>query len=538
MKNISIPRQLLLLVGSLIAVTLLTVLGSYVGIRQTLRASTTLTRQAMASLDRSHELLSQLSASQGTLQSLLRQRDADAIEKGLSEAQTSHLAASNLIAACEASEPGFREVFVHLDQARNEVIHQLLLGNNGLAYEQFLSSLAPQYEAVLGRIHKVHQHLQDDITTALSLRETRIRKTLFLWFGVLGAVVLLLGTAAWRMRHRIDVSLRAIASRLSHATAIVSASADQVARASQSLAEGASEQAASLEETGASLTEMSSMIRRNADNASQANRETKETRRAADTGGTDLQAMNAAILDIKASGDDISKIIRAIDEIAFQTNILALNAAVEAARAGEAGMGFAVVADEVRALAHRSAEAARETANKIEGAIAKTSLGVEITAKVSVSLEEITKRIREVDQLAAEVATATAEQSQGITQINQAISQMDKITQDTAATAEESASAALDLHAQAGAVRSAVAELFHLVGGGLDSAAFPPPTAVNPSSPNRGPARNGAHTAIHGVRRGAVPSPSPLPPTSATTGDLAPNARRSTKPPGGGFADF
>ena len=148
-----------------------------------------------------------------------------------------------------------------------------------------------------------------------------------------------------------------------------------ITASSQSLAEGASEQAASLEETSASLEEMSSMTRHNAENAQKANELAKQARSAADKGVADMQAMNAAMEAIKNSSDDIAKIIKTIDEIAFQTNILALNAAVEAARAGEAGMGFAVVADEVRNLAQRSAQAAKETAGQIEGAISQDGAG-------------------------------------------------------------------------------------------------------------------------------------------------------------------
>jgi methyl-accepting chemotaxis protein len=143
----------------------------------------------------------------------------------------------------------------------------------------------------------------------------------------------------------------------------------------------------------------------------------------------------------------IAKIIKTIDEIAFQTNILALNAAVEAARAGEAGMEFAVVADEVRNLAQHSAQAAKETAAKIEGAIGNTSQGVEISCKVAQALYDIVAKARQVDELAAEVANASGEQSRGITQINTAVGQVDKVTQSNAASAEESAAAAEELTA-------------------------------------------------------------------------------------------
>ena len=185
---------------------------------------------------------------------------------------------------------------------------------------------------------------------------------------------------------------------------------------------------------------------------------------------------------IKTSGDDIAKIIKTIDEIAFQTNILALNAAVEAARAGEAGLGFAVVADEVRSLAQRSAHAARDTSAKIAGAIASTSQGVEISAKVAQTLSDILTRARQVDELAAEVAGASHEQSQGIDQVTQAVGQMDQVTQTNAANAEESAAAVEELNAQAAALKHSVTELLALVDGARVSKSASPGFRVSAQS--------------------------------------------------------
>ena len=191
-----------------------------------------------------------------------------------------------------------------------------------------------------------------------------------------------------------------------------------------------------------------------------------------------MQWMVSAMDDIKRSSDDIAKIIKTIDEIAFQTNILALNAAVEAARAGEAGMGFAVVADEVRSLAQRCAQAAKETAGKIEDAVLKSAKGAEISAKVAKSLEEIVGKARQVDEMAGEVAAASQEQSQGIAQVNTAVTQMDKVTQSNAASAEESASAAEEMTAQAEALKDAVAELLRLVDGQKSYQAPTPKTSA------------------------------------------------------------
>jgi methyl-accepting chemotaxis protein len=280
------------------------------------------------------------------------------------------------------------------------------------------------------------------------------------------SVALLVGTLlAFFLTRSITRPIKTVAETLSAGAEQTVSAAGQVSSASQSLAEGASEQAASLEETSSSLEEMSSMTKRNTESAQKVKELGSQARAAGDTAVIDMQEMGIAMDAIKKSSDDIAKIIKTIDEIAFQTNILALNAAVEAARAGEAGAGFAVVADEVRSLAQRCAQAAKETAAKIEDAGLKSAHGVQISGKVAQSLQEIVGKARQVDELAAEVAAASQEQSQGIAQVNTAVSQMDKVTQSNAANAEESASAAEELNAQADALKDAVSELLQLVDG-------------------------------------------------------------------------
>jgi hemerythrin-like metal-binding protein len=262
-------------------------------------------------------------------------------------------------------------------------------------------------------------------------------------------------------------------------------SSREISNTSQLLAEGASEQAASIEETSSSLEEMSSMTKRNADNSRQANELAKQTRSAADKGASDVQGMHTAMMALQGSSADIAKIIKTIDEIAFQTNILALNAAVEAARAGEAGLGFAVVADEVRNLAQRSAQAAKETAVKIEDAIARTAQGAELSGKVSQALNDIVTKARQVDDLVTEVAGASREQTEGIAQINLAVGQMDKVTQSNAASAEETAAAASVLHTQADLMKQSVAGLMKLVNGESAGASVPPAERPHPSATSR-----------------------------------------------------
>jgi len=337
---------------------------------------------------------------------------------------------------------------------------------------------------------------------------TTIRERTWLMVSVLAGSLVFIGLFSYGMSRSLVRILKTTTNQLSEGALQVGSAAAQVSSSSQSLAEGASEQAASLEETSSSLEEMSSMTKRNAENAQKANDLAKQARVAADRGSSDMQAMNEAMGAIKVSSDDIAKIIKTIDEIAFQTNILALNAAVEAARAGEAGMGFAVVADEVRNLAQRSAQAAKETAAKIEGAISKSAQGVEISQKVAQTLNEIVVKARQVDELAAEVASASREQTQGISQINTAVGQMDKVTQNNASNAEESAAAAEELNSQAEIMKQTVAELLRLVGTASQGGGVRSSAPVSPMAGRHSAAAAKRGTAAHN-HTAAMAAPSP-----------------------------
>jgi methyl-accepting chemotaxis protein len=281
--------------------------------------------------------------------------------------------------------------------------------------------------------------------------------------------------------------------------------ANEISISSQTLTDGAGAQAASIEETSSSLEAMAVMTKSNAANAQKANDLARQTREAADQSVADMQAMAAAMTAIKASSDDVAKIIKTIDGIAFQTNILALNAAVEAARAGESGLGFAVVADEVRNLAQRSAQAARETSLKIQGALSNTTQGVNLSGKVGETLNVIVTKARQVVELATEVASASREQTQGFSQVNLAVGQMEKITRSNAASAQESAAASHELKSLAQGMRHTLAELLNLVGGAraVESA--------QKSSPSAPPASKKSFPVLAPSAKGRSPQPTSLP---------------------------
>lgn len=323
-----------------------------------------------------------------------------------------------------------------------------------------------------------------DVNYNIELTERELRKisgnvtgSLGLISSGLGIATLLGGLVGWltvsatrRALASISDMIRAGVARTNQAIGAVAeaiqvnadqtaSSAAQLSAASQSLAHGCSEQTASVTETGASLEEMSAMIRSTAENATKAKELARAARSAAEAGRQRMADMEEAMRSIEASGLDVAKIVRNIDEIAFQTNILALNAAVEAARAGESGAGFAVVADEVRALAQRSAAAAKETADRIDAAITSTKRGAAACVGVGESLDAILAKSAATDELAAEIALAAREQSQGIQQVNVAMAQIDKVTQSNATGAEQTSSAVEELRGQAGLLKENVGRL-------------------------------------------------------------------------------
>jgi methyl-accepting chemotaxis protein len=299
---------------------------------------------------------------------------------------------------------------------------------------------------------------------SLNAEGAAMRRTakVVLLFGLLCCVGM--GVVVSYAMRRATGKLQRTASELGQAADRVAGAASQVSSASTSLAQGASRQAASLEETSASSAEVSAMAGKNtglsreaADAVAHSGQKFEETSRL-------LEQTVVAMSEIHSQSGKISKIIKAIDEIAFQTNILALNAAVEAARAGEAGMGFAVVADEVRNLAQRSAQAARDTATLIEESIAKSHEGKSKVDQVATAIHGIIGEAAKVKSLVDEMSAGSSQQGQGMEQIARAITQMEQVTQQTAANAQEGAAAATELTAQSASLKDIMDRLTDLVG--------------------------------------------------------------------------
>ncbi len=475
----SLPQLLLILVTGFAVVMAATVtLLLLTAQRQRVRQEQA-ERDIVAAFQQSNVLRQRIGTGRSLVQTLVRSRDPDEIEQILAKAKAADVEIAKELGTAGAAT---RAAWQRLNEREAKATEAVLLGDTGRASELLLQEVAPAVGALDQAIEQELSEQQTQQSQRLAAERAALQRANFLITTV--AVVTLAGLVAFGflLRRNLTRRLAGTAGALGQMSRQLKGTLHELGDTSKLLADGASQQASSLEETSATLEEISSMTKRNAENAGTAREIVRATRTAAEAGHGDMKEMTSAVAAIKTSSDQIASIIKTIDEIAFQTNILALNAAVEAARAGEAGAGFAVVAEEVRNLAQRSAVAARETAAKIEDAVRRTGEGVRISDKVGRALEEIVTRVRRTDDLITEIATASGEQSSGLDQLNSAMASMDKVTQANAASAEETSAAAQDLNSQASALVAAVTDLNRLAGladEGVQtapgSAAAPPP---------------------------------------------------------------
>ena len=350
-----------------------------------------------------------------------------------------------------------------VNQAHAEMSQQMAHQQMDAAMGVFTSKVLPRLEEIgRGASDLVEQENRDLGKAAeTSSRTASQGRLITMTLAVLGLGI---GVFLFGIVRQANTALRRLAQRLGESAAEVAGAASQVSETSKALADGANQQAASLEETSASTEEISSITRKNADHALQVASLVKQSDEGAAEVNQTLDGMVEKMKEIDASSNKIARIIKVIDEIAFQTNILALNAAVEAARAGEAGLGFAVVADEVRNLAQRCAQAAKDTAGLIEESIQTSRHGNSQLDQVAQAVRSMMDNSARVKALVDEVNLGSQEQARGMDHISQAVVQMEHVTQKNAAAAQDGATAGNQLNTHAGSLRTLVHEMREMVG--------------------------------------------------------------------------
>ncbi|MBK1878870.1 hypothetical protein JIN87_18450 [Pelagicoccus mobilis] len=318
-----------------------------------------------------------------------------------------------------------------------------------------------EIDAIVDMVHA----FESEAATARSMEfEAEASHLAWITTGVmLFGVSFAIGLGLW-IGGSLSNQIQRITASLRSGSEVVDSASSEVSRYGQSLADSTNREAASIQQASASLEVLAENTGKNAESARSATNIANQTREAVNQGKKQMDEMEDAMNAIRNSSDGISQILKSIDEIAFQTNILALNAAVEAARAGEAGSGFAVVADEVRNLAQRSAKAAQETSARIEDSIAKSQHGVELSSRVSHSLEGILEKASELDDLVANIAQSVDQNREGVDQVNSAIREIENTYQSNAAITQESAASAQELSEQALSLNRSIGELATLCG--------------------------------------------------------------------------
>ena len=473
-SKMTIGRKFALTGAFLIGMTILLGIATLLGLGSVQRALSSVTEDSLAGVSASSKVESGLLEIRGDIWRHIASTDASQMAQMEREIQRLKDEVNTSLTSLEKSAftdeervlaGKIRPAADRYYKAWDGIIDLSRASKNEEANKKYTAEAAPAFDEMKQAVKaETEYHRTHGVQNGAEAQGTGTGVQSLIWVILVLSIVAGVGLLFLMVRGT-NRALMAAVSDLGSGAGQVASAATQIAASSQSLAQGSNEQAASLEETSSSSEEINSMARRNTDNTRSAAELVRHLQEKFVETNHALDGTVAAMQELNGSSEKISKIIKVIDEIAFQTNILALNAAVEAARAGEAGMGFAVVADEVRNLAQRSAQAAKDTASLIEESIAKSRDGKSKVDHVAAAIRAIAQDSGKIQLLVDEVNVASQEQSRGIEQVAKAVTQMEQLTQRAAASAQESASASTQLTAQAEAMKGIVQHLTTMVNG-------------------------------------------------------------------------
>lgn len=470
MKKMSIVRQLTALMISF-AISLPAVVF---GVSYAMYQSGATARRLAAEGNRQTDALFALIASVGKVQSLtqhvVREKDPDILEQLIGGIETAIKESRERIQQASAANTEVASAFQAITEAGEKSRRAVLMGDYAQASETLIEQGNPAYERLCAAIDTLQDGSRKKyelVSSQAEARRSRVQYGIWLFVIILTGALTYFGIGSMR---RISEKLQHTVHRLRTVAEQAETAVRPLSSSSHTLARGASEQAASLEETSAATEQINAMALTNGENSRAAADLMAQAQPKFKAANHALDQMVCSIGELNTACEGVAKIIKVIDGIAFQTNILALNAAVEAARAGEAGAGFSVVADEVRSLAKRSAQAAHETTGLIEQSITKSREGRARVSEVSEIIHGLTGEASSAAAMVIQVNQASQEQARGISQIAAAISQMQRVTQEVATSAEQSSSAAAAAEAQATVLHEVVEGLMALVSGSVEPA--------------------------------------------------------------------